>query len=218
MREREKHRTRYIITKIFYSRKCLRKITIQLLLKLEGGYFFSRTIRRLFVDFHGIYIGYGSYGGCFSTDTIPRNVTFGNYCSIAPNVRIFRANHPIESFTTHPILYNPACGYVSRDMLERKSLVVGHDVWIGESVIILPSVFHIGNGAVIGAGSVVTKDVEAYTIVAGNPAKKIRDRFNRSQVAYLEEIKWWELDKDQLVDVISELEANLQSHRETTRT
>jgi serine acetyltransferase len=103
-------------------------------------------------------------------------------------------------------------------MLERKPLVIGHDVWIGESAILLPSVSRIGNGAVIGAGSVVTKDVEAYTVVAGNPARKIRDRFNRSQVAYLEECKWWELDKGQLVDVISELEAKLQSLRETTRT
>jgi len=69
-------------------------------------------------------------------------------------------------------------GYVNEDKLIRPEIVIGHDVWIGHSAIILPSVNFIGNGAIIAAGSVVSKNVEPYTIVVGNPAKQIKKRFN----------------------------------------
>ena len=140
-----------------------------------------------------------------------RKTSRRTYRSIASGVRIFRANHPSGRFTTHPILYNPAMGYVAKDMLERPPLEIGHDVWIGANAIILPGVSRIGNGAVIGAGSVVTKDVGPYEIVAGNPARAIRMRFDERQIAALESSRWWELDRHELADRIGELDAMLQN-------
>ena len=101
--------------------------------------------------------------------------------------------------------------YVAKDMLERPPLEIGHDVWIGANAIILPGVSRIGNGAVIGAGSVVTKDVGPYEIVAGNPARAIRMRFDERQIAALESSRRWELDRHELADRIGELDAMLQN-------
>lgn len=168
-------------------------------IRKEGGEAFSSYIRKYYKNKYNIIIGYGTYGGCFNPKNIPPNTIWGNYCSIAQDVKVFRANHPISQFTMHPLLYNPIMGYVQIDQLERPQLIVGHDVWIGANAIILPSVKTIGNGAVIGAGSVVTKDVKAYTVVAGNPAKQIKDRFSPSIVEKLEESKWWDLDKESLI-------------------
>jgi len=171
----------------------------------EGGQMYSMTLRSIYKKEYNIDIGYGSYGGCFSFKNIPSGVVFGRYCSIAPEIKIYRANHPKEMFTMHPLLYNPVAGYVKEDMLERPSLKIGHDVWIGEWAIILPSVNVIGNGAVIGAGSIVTKDVLPYTVVAGNPAKVICKRFSDDIIQKLENSKWWEMDKEQLIENICEL-------------
>jgi acetyltransferase-like isoleucine patch superfamily enzyme len=176
-----------------------------LIAKYSNGKMFSNELREIYKKKYDIHIGHGSYGGCFSTQNIPSGVTFGNYCSIAPNIRIFRANHPKDSFTTHPLLYNPVVGYVSKDMLYRPKLTIGHDVWIGEWVIILPSVNQIGNGAIIGAGAVVAKDVAPYSIVAGNPAKLIRMRFSNDTIKRIEETEWWALKKDELVQKIEYL-------------
>ena len=77
-------------------------------------------------------------------------------------------------------------------------MFIGHDVWIGDGTIILPSVTSIGNGAVIGAGSIVTKNVEAYSVVVGNPARKIKMRFTPKVIRDLETSRWWEMDKNAL--------------------
>lgn len=171
---------------------------IRNLLKTRKAGSTSRLLREIFKKDHGIEVGYGTYGGCFDEIKIPSGVTFGNYCSIAEGVKIFRTNHPIDSFTSHPLFYNPIMGYVKEDRLERPPLVIGHDVWIGANVIILPSVSYIGNGAVIGAGSILTKDVEPYTKVAGNPARVISKRFNENQIEILENLQWWNRDYETL--------------------
>ena len=163
---------------------------------------FSPTLRSFFEKEYGIKVGYGSYGGCFKEKVIPSGVTFGNYCSVAPNIRIFRANHPKENFTSHPILYNPICGYMQDDQLERPELLIGHDVWLGEWSMIMPSVKRIGNGAMIGAGAIVTKDVDPYSIVAGSPAKVIGQRFSQQVIEKLEKTEWWEMEKDVLIQKI----------------
>jgi virginiamycin A acetyltransferase len=165
----------------------------------DGGYMWSRRIREIYRKRYKIEIGYGSYGGCFLTGNLAPGVVFGNYCSVAPSIRIFRGNHPKDAFTTHPILYNPTLGYVKKDMLVRPVLEIGHDVWIGEWAVILPSVRKIGNGAIIGAGAIVTKDVPPYSIVAGNPAKPIGRRFSQEIIDDLESSRWWEMERDELV-------------------
>jgi len=147
---------------------------------------------------YDIKIGYGTYGGCFTVGNIERGTAFGNYCSIAPGVKIFRANHPLNKFTTHPLFYNPVMGYVKKYMLEKPKLTVGNDVWIGANVIITPSVMVIGNGSIIGAGSVVTRDVPAYAVVAGNPAKIIKKRFPEEVIEKLESTQWWSWDQETL--------------------
>jgi acetyltransferase-like isoleucine patch superfamily enzyme len=181
----------------------LKDVIYRLIIKTDSYYLprgaFSPKIKKYYLKRYNIEIGYGTYGGCFDKDNIPPGTHFGNYCSIASGVKIFRANHPINYFTTHPFFYNPIFGYVKYDCLDRQELYIGHDVWIGYSCIILPSVRMIGNGAVIGAGSVLTKDVLPYSIVAGNPAKIIRMRFSNDIIEKLENIRWWNWDKEKLI-------------------
>jgi acetyltransferase-like isoleucine patch superfamily enzyme len=186
--------------------KRFRKTVVRRILVKEGGHMYSSTIRRIYKDRFDITIGYGTYGGCFDASNIPRGVVFGNYCSIAKTLKIFRANHPKGRFTTHPILYNPKAGFVENDLLHRPPLIIGHDVWIGEGTIILPGVSEIGNGAIIGAGSVVTRNVDPYTIVAGNPAKNIGERFDEEKRKAIETSKWWLLKKHELIRRIPDLD------------
>lgn len=101
------------------TNKYVRKILLYLIAKQDGGFAYSTRIRTIYRKIHNIRIGYGTYGGCFSLENIPGNVSFGNYCSIASGVRIFRANHPLDKFTTHPLLYNPAMGGgITKDLLK----------------------------------------------------------------------------------------------------
>jgi virginiamycin A acetyltransferase len=88
------------------------------------------------------------------------------------------------------------------DMLPLKGdTVIGNDVWIGLDATIMPGV-NVGDGAIIGAKSIVTKDVEPYTIVGGNPAKKIKKRFSESKIKELLKIKWWDLENEVIFDNI----------------
>ena len=187
----------------------LRHKLVYKLASYEGGEAFSQSLRDFYWKEYGIKIGYGTYGGCFDKINFPANVSVGNYCSVAQGVKVFRANHPVDSFTSHPLFYNPSMGYVEEDKLLRPPLIIGHDVWIGANVIICPSCKVIGNGAVIGAGSVVTKDVEPYSVVAGNPAKEIRKRFNKAQIEFLEESRWWNFKKEQLIEEFDTLQERL---------
>jgi len=110
------------------------------------------------------------------------------------------ANHPPKYFTTHALLFNPRFGCTNRRVvIPRTKLVVGHDVWTGFGSIILPSVNRIGNGAIIAAGAVVTKNVDKYEIVGGNPAKHIAYRFTPDVIETLEQSKWWLLSKEDLI-------------------
>jgi virginiamycin A acetyltransferase len=144
---------------------------IKLIAKLNGGEAWSPLIRKLYADVHNIKVGVGSYGGCFNHIRIPRGTIIGNYCSFAPTVYIYNADHPKSSITTHPIVYNPVFKYVNTEHIKRTKLEIGNDVWIGQNVIITSKVNKIGNGAIIGAGSIVTKNVNDYEIVGGSSKK-----------------------------------------------
>ena len=76
-------------------------------------------------------------------------------------------------------------------------MTIGHDVWLGHGAIVLPG-YNIGDGAAVGAGSVVTKDIPPYTIVAGQPAKTIRPRFKPETIAGMADLAWWDWEHDQL--------------------
>lgn len=129
------------------------------------------------------------------------NCRIGAFCSIADDVYIGGARHPMEWASTSPVFYE------GRDSVKQKfstfkraeepGTVIGNDVWIGDRTLIKSGV-NIGNGAVIGMGSVVTKDIGAYEIWAGNPARFIRKRFTDEIIEKLENSKWWDRDDDDL--------------------
>ena len=118
----------------------------------------------------------------------------GSFCSIASNVWIGGGKHPLNFVSTSPVFYSEnnilkKC-FNRIDFQEYEKTTIGNDVWIGSNVFIKGGV-SVGHGAVIGAHSVVTKDVEPYSIVAGNPAKLIRKRFDDLTVQKLIKSQWW---------------------------
>lgn len=116
----------------------------------------------------------------------------GKYCSISWDVTIGALEHPLHAVSTHAFSYRKQFGLCAQDLqLPHESVVIENDVWIGCGAIIMPGV-HIGDGAVIGAGGVVTHDVEPYEIVAGCPARHVSWRFSLDKRQQLKEIKWWD--------------------------
>jgi acetyltransferase-like isoleucine patch superfamily enzyme len=172
-----------------HSRTC--DLILNLVLRLEGGEMFSATARRLMSDLHGLQIGAYAYG-CFLPTRFPRAVTIGRYASIGPDVQIFRRNHPLDRLSLHPFFYNPQLGISGTDAIETVPLSVGADVWIGARALILPGCRSIGVGAVVGAGAVVNRDVPAFAVVVGNPARVVKMRFADAICARILESRWWE--------------------------
>jgi virginiamycin A acetyltransferase len=181
-----------------FKNKRLRSIIQDLITKMEGGEYYSVTLRKVFKKYHNIEIGMYSYGGCFSSENIPSGVIIGRYCSFARNVYVFNGNHPLSNRSTHPFFYNPYLGYVDDLLISRTILTIGNDVWIGQNAIILKSVSKIENGAVIGAGAVVTKDVPAFAVVAGNPARIIKYRFSEDKIKEITDSAWWNRDIEEI--------------------
>jgi phosphonate metabolism protein (transferase hexapeptide repeat family) len=130
--------------------------------------------------------------------------TIGKFCSIAAMTRINPGNHPMQRasqahFTYRASAYFPGESDEAAFFEWRRGhrVHIGHDVWIGHGAIVLPG-RGIGTGAVVAAGAVVTKDVPAYTIVAGNPARTIRRRFSEDITNRLADLAWWDWDHDTL--------------------
>jgi acetyltransferase-like isoleucine patch superfamily enzyme len=125
----------------------------------------------------------------------------GDFVSIANNVVIGGGRHPMEWVAMSPVFYegrdSVRTKFATHKRDSTKPVTIGNDVWIGRSAIILPGV-QIGSGAVIGAGAVVTKSVPSYAVVAGNPAKIIRYRFDQSTIKRLLKVCWWNLSDDVL--------------------
>lgn len=178
--------------------KFIRNLVIKIILFDTYRQSKSDILRKIFIDYYGIDVGFGSYGGCFNYKNINKNVKIGKYCSFAKDIYYFNANHPIEKFTTHPIIYNKIFKMVNSEKIYRNNLNIGNDVWVGQNSIILSNVRNIGNGAIIAAGSVVTKNIPPYAVVAGVPAKIIKYRFDEKTIQKLEEIKWWDWDEDKI--------------------
>jgi acetyltransferase-like isoleucine patch superfamily enzyme len=123
------------------------------------------------------------------------NAEIGKFCSIASNVSIGPGIHKTDGISTHPVFYlsnTPLVKkYSNRDVFESsKRTVIGHDVWIGEKSIVLDGV-EIGTGAIIAAGSVVTKNVDPYAIVGGVPAKLLKFRFTENEIEAILYSEWW---------------------------
>lgn len=186
-----------------YRFKNFRGFVLLVVKKLEGGEFYSYTLRKIFRHYHNIEVGMYSYG-CFNAHDIGPLTIIGRYCSIAKGVSIFHANHPLVHKSLHPFFYNPCFGFVKNEKIVRKSIVIGHDVWVGQNAIITPSVNRIGNGAVIGAGAVVTKDVPDFAVMAGNPAGIVKYRFDPETMNKIKQSEWWLNDIPELLKSLDE--------------
>lgn len=125
----------------------------------------------------------------------------GSFTSISNNVVIGGGMHPMNWVGMSPVFYEGKDSVKAKFSTHKREPVqrtkIGHDIWIGEGVLIKQGVT-IGNGSVIGMGSVVTKNVEPYSIVAGNPAKLIRKRFDEQIIMSLQEIEWWNFEDENL--------------------
>ncbi|TBW37599.1 chloramphenicol acetyltransferase [Siculibacillus lacustris] len=126
--------------------------------------------------------------------------TVGKFCSIAAHTRINPGNHPMERITQAHFTYRASAYFDGEsdddaffDWRRDHAVTIGHDVWIGHGAIVLAG-RAIGTGAVVAGGAVVTKDVAPYTIVAGNPARPIRRRFDEATAARIERLAWWDWD------------------------
>lgn len=141
------------------------------------------------------------------------NLIIGKFCSIACGAKfIFNsANHTLSSLSTYPFpIFFEEWGLDIKDITKawdnKGNIVVGNDVWIGYEAVILAGVT-IGDGAIIGARAVVTKDVPPYTIVGGVPAKPIRKRFNEETIDTLLKLKWWDWSKERIAKNIAAIQS-----------
>lgn len=145
-------------------------------------------------------------------DFIGDKLKIGKFCAIASSVKFIMngGNHNTNSFTTFPFgafggeweagLKNLSGGF-------KGDTVIGNDVWIGYNATIMPGI-HIGDGAIIATNAVVTKDVPSYSIVGGNPAKLIRNRFDQETIDILNTLKWWNWDVEKITKYIPILTSN----------
>lgn len=130
----------------------------------------------------------------------------GKFCQIASGVTFIMngANHQMNSASTYPFYIMSGWTQVPpapEDLPMKGDTVIGNDVWIGQNATILPGV-HIGDGAIIGLGSIVANDVEPYTIVAGNPAKPVRRRFDKETIELLLRLQWWNKELHEIQQLI----------------
>ena len=132
----------------------------------------------------------------------------GKFCSIASGTKFIMgpANHRINSVTTYPFhvfggLWSEKTPPHLSQLPFKGDIVVGNDVWIGRESVIMPGV-KIGDGAIVAAYSVVTKDVEPYSVVGGNPARFIKKRFDDFLIALLLELKWWDFSPEDLAEIL----------------
>ena len=145
-------------------------------------------------------------------DFIGDKLIIGKFCQIAAGVNFVMngANHQMNAVTTFPFYIFE--GWKQKvpplnKMPLKGDTIIGNDVWIGQNVTILPGV-HIGDGAIIGLNSVVGSDVAPYTIVAGNPAKVIRKRFDNQLIKLLLKLKWWDKSIKEINELIPILTDN----------
>lgn len=176
-------------------RKLLHRIQINLIWKKKNknnATWIGNISNLKFRDFilnDGITVGKGTYGQINVNYTLNRNekLIIGEYCSIATTVRfVLGGEHDYRCISTYPFLSK--IGHYETEVISKGPIILEDEVWLGENVTILSGV-HIGRGAVVAAGSVVVKDIPAYSIYGGNPARLIKMRFSREIINKLEKYK-----------------------------
>jgi len=144
----------------------------------------------------------GSYTYIGTNCTITK-ADIGRYCSIANNVTIGPGEHILDALSTSSLFYTDAY-----DELTQKECTIGNDVWIGVDCIIKRGVT-INNGAVIGANAVVTRDVPAYAVVLGSPARLLKYRFTPMAISILSASRWWEAELSEAQAILNQLKIEL---------
>jgi virginiamycin A acetyltransferase len=145
-------------------------------------------------------------------DFVGDKLIIGKFCMIASDVTFIMngANHLSQSISSYPFAI---FGNGWENAMENKSYptkgntIIGNDVWIGHKATIMPGV-NIGDGAIIATNAMVTKDVEPYTIVGGNPAKPIKKRFSDIEIKQLLELQWWHWDIEKITRNVKALTEN----------
>ncbi len=180
---------RYLLARALkrFRPAAIRNSSIHPTSKIEGG---SQVVDSVF-DRHS-YCGYDCVFIC---------VDVGGFCSISDGVSVGGSGHPMHFVSTSPVFMSHRDSvkekFSSFEYLNLPRTSIGSDVWIGRGAFVRAGV-KIGHGAVVGMASVVVRDVPAYSVVAGNPAREIRRRFDDDTVARLLESRWWELPENEL--------------------
>lgn len=189
------------IASLLYTLSCREKCKREWLKK--NGH--NNTVLLEYADISTVKVGNYTYGGLrVKNDRSDRKISIGSFCSIGNDVVfLVGQEHDYSRISTFP--FKARC--LRSEKFEASSkgdIIIDDDVWIGYGAKILSGV-HIGQGAIVGAGAVVTKDVEPYAIVAGIPAKEIRKRFNKNMVEALLKVDYGKLTREIVEAHIEEL-------------
>lgn len=180
---------------------------LKLLRRLKRKVFPKPPIRLLQAVYPEEDIGAHSYGGVsiarFGDDT---GFSIGKYCSFAANVTfMLGGGHRIDWVTTYPFSdIDEKFAHIEGHPASKGDIIIGNDVWVGRDAMILSGV-NIGDGAVVAARSVVTKNVPAYAVVAGQPARIIKYRFPEKTISRLLDLKWWDWPDDRVRGAVPDM-------------
>ena len=164
----------------------------------------------------------GDYSYCVENTQIAY-AKIGKFANIAAHVRIYASRHPTELASLHHFTYRSSWYFEGEadnqaffDGRAEHEITIGHDIWIGHGAVIMPGV-SIGNGSIIGSNAVVTRDVPAYSIAVGVPAKVIKPRFDDRTIGRLEKLAWWDWPHEKLHQTLADFrkmpaEAFLDKH------
>lgn len=171
----------------------------------------NNTYLKIPLDFNDISVGRCTYGALYVLDDGKEGkLSIGSFCSIADNVTfVLSSEHPLQHASTFP-MRRIVLGYDEKEALSKGDIVVDDDVWIAQNAVILSGV-HIGQGAVIAAGAVVSKDVPPYAIVGGVPAKLVKYRFDEPIRDKLLELDYSMLDRNFIEKNVDDLYKDISS-------
>jgi acetyltransferase-like isoleucine patch superfamily enzyme len=187
----------------------IRVMVRSILERIEGGELYSLTLRDIMRKYYGVEIGLYTMGAPFVPRAFPSGAKVGRFCSINWTARAFNVDHPMNLKSSHALFFNPGLGLVAHDPRPHPPLTIGNDVMIGHNAIILPSVRTIGDGAWIGAGTMVHQNVPPYAIVHGYPGRVVRYRFEEETIADLLASRWWDKPLSELAQDLGDFQRPL---------